>query len=387
MEIPNQYIPLGFGIYLAAAMKKAVNIPIVAFGRINDPVMAEKILVKKNADLIGMCRQLICDPETPNKTIEGRSDEIRHCIGCMEGCMASLYSDGVLCIQNPGAGREKVFGLGTLEDARKQKKVMIIGAGISGLKAAEICKKRGHAVEVYEKTDSIGGQLLIAEKIPYKSELQEVYRYLKLELQKNNIPIFYNSTVDITFVESKSPDVIVVATGSRPFVRELKGQETAKMNILDSRRAITHNSEIGNRVVLLDDIGYWQGAGVADYVSILCKELTIVTPKMSLGVDIEATSVYMLHKRLYRANAKIITSHNILELNGSNVVIENIFSHKKNTVTGVDTLIVAESARSDNELYKQLKAACKDVVAVGDCVAPRTIRHCILDAEETARMI
>jgi pyruvate/2-oxoglutarate dehydrogenase complex dihydrolipoamide dehydrogenase (E3) component len=301
--------------------------------------------------------------------------------------MASLYSDGVLCIQNPGAGREKIFGIGTLKYVEKQKKVMVIGTGVSGLKVAEICKKRGHEVEIYEKIDAVGGQLLLAEKIPYKSELQEIYRYLKIELQEKGVPIFYNVTADIRLVESKSPDIIIVATGSRPFVREFKGQKTVKMNIIDSRRAITHSSEIGDRVLFFDDIGYWQGAGVVDYVSALCKDLAIITPKMTLGIDIEATSVFMLYKRLYKTNTKIITSHVISELNGSNVIIENIFNHKKTSITDVDTLIVAESARSDNDLYKELKDAGKNVIAIGDCVAPRTIRHCVFEAEEMARGI
>jgi 2,4-dienoyl-CoA reductase-like NADH-dependent reductase (Old Yellow Enzyme family)/thioredoxin reductase len=387
MEIPNQYIPLGFGIYLAAEMKKVVNIPVVAFGRINDPVMAENILAKKHADLIGMCRQLICDPETPKKTLHGRTDNIRHCIGCMEGCMASLYSDGVLCIQNPGAGREKIFGIGTVTNVKKPKNVMVVGAGVSGLKAAEICGKRGHKVTVYEKSDSIGGQLRIAEKIPYKSEFEEVYRHLKIELSDLKIPIYLNTEIDIFLVEKDCPDVIIIATGSYPFVREFTGQQGAKMNIIDSRRAIIHSDEVGENVLFFDDIGYWQGAGVADYVSLLCKELTIVTPKMTLGKDIEDTSVFMIHKRLYRFGAEIIPSHVVSKIDGSNIIIENVFNHQKTVVEDVDTLIVAESARSDNALYKQLKMAGKNVIGIGDCIAPRTVRHCILNAEEVARSI
>ena len=81
-EIPNNYIPMGFGVYMAAELKKAVRIPVAAFGRINDPVQAEMILEEGSADMIGMCRQLICDPETPNKAREGRLDDIRHCVAC-----------------------------------------------------------------------------------------------------------------------------------------------------------------------------------------------------------------------------------------------------------------------------------------------------------------
>ena len=145
---------------MAAELKKAVKIPVVAFGRINDPVQAEGILADRNADMIGMCRQLICDPETPNKALEGRLDDIRHCVACSEGCGMVTTQEGVVCVHNPAAGREKRLGIGTLTKTGQKKKILVAGAGIAGLKTAEIAARRGHQVSVYEKGPQAGGQML-----------------------------------------------------------------------------------------------------------------------------------------------------------------------------------------------------------------------------------
>ena len=210
-EIPNNYIPMGFGVYMAAELKKAVKIPVVAFGRINDPVQAEGILADRNADMIGMCRQLICDPETPNKALEGRLDDIRHCVACSEGCGMVTTQEGVVCVHNPAAGREKRLGIGTLTKTGQKKKILVAGAGIAGLKTAEIAARRGHQVSVYEKGPQAGGQMLLAEKIPMRAEMGEIYRYLRVQLQRMGVPVYYNCPVGMDLIREKQPDVVVTS--------------------------------------------------------------------------------------------------------------------------------------------------------------------------------
>jgi thioredoxin reductase len=387
MEIPNSYIPLGFAVYMSAALKKTVDIPVVAFGRINDPVQAETILAEGNADLIGMCRQLICDPKTPSKTMEGRLDDIRHCIACSEGCGMVNTQEGVVCVQNPAAGREKRMGIGTLGQCEKKKKIMIAGAGIAGLKTAEICKKRGHDVAVYEKTDRVGGQLLLAEKIPYRVEISEVYRYLKLQLQRLGVPIYYNCEVDTALVESENPDCVVAATGSRAALPDYKGAAESSVHVIDCRSALTEIEKIGQNVLVVDDTGYWQALGVADYIASIGSKVTVLTSRLYAGVDLEETCREILMKRLYRADTVFINSHVLKEIRHTAVVLENKFNHAEKTVEGIDTIVVAQASYSDDGLYKTLKKANRDVFSVGDCVAPRTILQIIFEAEELGRKI
>ena len=387
MEIPNSYIPMSFAVYMSAALKRTINIPVVAFGRINDPVQAEIILEEGNADLIGMCRQLICDPETPNKTIEDRVDEIRHCIACSEGCGMVTTQEGVVCIHNPAAGREKRLGISTLHRAEKKKHIMIIGAGVAGLKTAEIAARRGHKVTVFEKTDKVGGQLLLAEKIPYRSEIEEIYRYLKMQLNILNVPIVYNCAVDENTVEENSPDCVVVATGSDATLPSY-AETIPEIKVLESRTAMNDIGQIGEHVLLFDDIGYWQGLGVADYIASIGTKITVVTREYYAGIDIEGTCRELLYKRLYQAGANIITSHKLKEFRKGDVVLENVFNHEEQIIKGIDTIVAAQESRSNSRLYYSLKMHNKyEVYSVGDAKAPRTILQIVFDAEEIGRII
>ena len=386
MQIPPSPLPLGWAIYQSAALKKAVNIPIIAFGRINDPVQAETILAENNADLIGMCRQLLCDPETPIKTAAGRLDDIRHCIACNDACVGV---DGIYveCVQNPGVGREKLLGFDTLKKTEEPKNIMIVGAGVAGLKYAEIAAKRGHKVEVYEKSDKVGGQILLAEKLPYRNEMEEIYRYLKIQLNEMGVPIHFNTEIDSDFIEKKNPNVLIIATGSTPLIPAYEGLETTSLNIMNVKEAMLHPEKIGNNVLLFDDIGNWQGGGVADYCIALGANVTVVCSSANVGVDIESGQAYLLTKRLYENGANIIPSHVISHFNENKVIIKNVYNNAPKELNGLDTVLIAGQSKSDNQLYKQFKGKRPDVYSVGDCVAPRGVEQAIMEAEVMARKI
>lgn len=386
MQIPPSPLPLGWAVYQSAALKKTVDIPIVAFGRINDPVQAETILTEGSADLVGMCRQLLCDPETPNKTMEGRLDDIRHCIGCNEACVGV---DGIYveCIQNPGVGREKLLGIGTLEQTQAPREIMVVGAGVAGMKYAEIAARRGHRVTVYEKSDKAGGQLLLAEKIPYRNELEEVYRYLKIQLGELRVEIRCNTEVDEAMIEAANPDVLVIATGSSPLPPKLEGMETTPVRVMTVTEAMRHGELIGDNVLVYDDIGNWQGGGVADYCRALGAKVTVVTPSASVGVDIESGQSYLLNKRLYEGGVDVISVHALKGFQGDQVVIENTYSKARTLLEGIDTVLIAGQSSSDNRLYKRFKGKRPHVYSVGDCVAPRGVEQAIMEAEILARKI
>ncbi len=386
MQIPPSAVPLGYAVYLGAALKKAVDIPIIAACRINDPVQAETVLEESTADLVGMCRQLLCDPETPNKTMEGRLDDIRHCIACNDGCVGK---DGIFveCIQNPAVGREKFFGTGTLKQAKERKTCMVVGAGVAGLKAAELLARRGHAIQVYEKTDKVGGQILLAEKIPTKNEMEEVYRYLKIQLRELGVPIHYGVEADMALVLRENPDVVITATGSYPLMPEWKGAGQSAVRITDVRSALQNVELIGEHVLVFDDNGFWQGGGFADYCLALGARVTVVTPDFFVGTLIEDSANVLLNQRLGEGGARVIPSANIAALQGGDVVIEHNFSKQREALTGIDTLVVCGKSLSDNRLYKQLKQTGREVYAVGDCLAPRAIEQAIMDCELLARKI
>jgi hypothetical protein len=184
----SMHTPLAYTVPLASAIRSVINLPVFCTNRINDPHLAENILADGHADMIGMVRALICDPELPNKAMEGRTEDIRHCIACNQGCIARMglgYSLG--CLQNPAVGLEETMGIGTLKRCEKQKKVVIVGGGPAGLEAARTAATRKHRVILFEKNEEFGGQNLIAGKAAGRQEITGVTRWLLSQVNKLEI--------------------------------------------------------------------------------------------------------------------------------------------------------------------------------------------------------
>jgi 2,4-dienoyl-CoA reductase-like NADH-dependent reductase (Old Yellow Enzyme family) len=178
-NVPDMQHPKRIWESLAAAIKSVVDIPVIAVGRINDPDDAADILQLGHADMVAMTRQQIADPETVNKMREGRIEEIRRCIGCNQGCIDRLFNvTHSSCVHNPAAGYEQELGIGTLVQATFRRRVVVIGAGPAGLKAAETAARQGHDVILIERRNRTGGQLRIADKIKGRNEIGGVIDHL-----------------------------------------------------------------------------------------------------------------------------------------------------------------------------------------------------------------
>ncbi|MBN2076428.1 MAG: FAD-dependent oxidoreductase, partial [Dehalococcoidales bacterium] len=184
--IGSMYIPAGsISIPLTSGIKQVVkSVPVVATSRINDPALAEKAIAEGHADMIGMVRAQIADPEFGNKAREGRVEDIRLCIGCNQGCWESEAEP--TCLQNTVVFKESTV-YGTIKPAEIKKKVIVIGAGPGGMEAARVAAVKGHKVKVFEKGDTVGGQVNVLSKAPGRDEFNQVTRYLKTQLDKLSV--------------------------------------------------------------------------------------------------------------------------------------------------------------------------------------------------------
>src|SRR5262245_54718519 len=167
------YVPHGFGVYAARAVKAAVQqVPVFAVHRILTPDEAEAILARGDADAINLVRALIADPEWVSKAARGASAEIRKCTGCNQGCYGNLTLGlPITCVTNPAVGRDGELGLGTLEPAPRSKRVVVVGGGPAGLEAAWVAAARGHRVTVLERSGELGGKIRLAQRLPGRAEL------------------------------------------------------------------------------------------------------------------------------------------------------------------------------------------------------------------------
>jgi len=371
----------------AAAVKQVVDVPVMVVGRINDPRLAEDILVKGYADMVVMGRALLADPELPNKAREGSLEDIAPCTSCGQGCLRTqLTYEPMTCVINPAVGREKEM---VITPATKQKRVLVIGGGPGGLEAARVSALRGHKVTLWEKASKLGGQINLAAIPPMKQELSKWIIYLSTQVKKARVKVELNKEATPELIEKAKPDVVIVATGGKPLIPAVPGAEREKVvtanDVLEGKLAISRGKVliIGGGMVgcevadMLADPGYNQTTGSVP--------VTIVEMLADIGLDVIPQTRMLLLPRLREKGVKAITSATVKEILEDGVVI--IKDGQEETIRGMDFIILACGTESVDELSAKIKDKVPEVHIIGDAKAPRKALEAIAEAVEIAREI
>lgn len=398
-SVSSMSVPAGSYVYLAAAIKEVVRLPVFCIGKISDPVMAEQILADGQADMVGMCRALVCDPELPNKAKQGRLDDIRHCMYCNQGCAHRVMTKGLslTCVQNPAAGREKRLGTGTIRPASTKKRVMVIGGGPAGLKAAEILCRRQHDVLLFEKEQELGGAVRLAARLPTRQEMEECIRYLITQVKKLDVKINTGFEVNIDRVQEINPEVVILATGATPLRSvffhsrlvedDIPGADLE--HVLTITGLLNGKTHIGSHVLIIDDDGTQRTWGVAEWLADRGKTVEVITGRAS--AELPSLPLKWVDKscfdRLSEKGVKITLSTEVLKIADDGVVLHNRIENKEYVMEGVDNVVVIGVNRPNDSLYFDMKNAGMVAHRIGDCVAPRSIEFAIWEGEEVGRQI
>lgn len=316
--IPPSVFPRAGYVEHAAEMKKAVQIPVIAVGRINDVEIAESVLQSKKADLVTMARASLADPELPNKVLKGRGDEVIRCIGCLQGCIGENgKGNGIRCLVNPLTGMEDEYDL---TPAEKAKQVLVIGGGIAGCEAAISAALKGHKVTLIEKNDRLGGQWIPASVPIGKSEFTSFLCWQKSMLEKMHVQILLNTTADAELIKLYEPDTVIIATGSRPFIPPIQGAD--QDFVVAAHDVLLGKTEPGNRVVVIG--GGLVGAEAADMLGQQCEQVTIIEMLPQIMKDGEAAPTKYMKERFFQNGVQIHTSTKLLEIGDHTVTAENL---------------------------------------------------------------
>jgi 2,4-dienoyl-CoA reductase-like NADH-dependent reductase (Old Yellow Enzyme family)/thioredoxin reductase len=382
--IAPMYYPSGAFVYLAALAKELVDIPVVCIGRINDPVMAEQVLRDNQADMVGMTRANICDPELPNKSREGRLDEIRHCIACNEGCWGHIERQmPITCAINPAVGREEYWG--DVKKSENPRRVVIVGGGPAGCEAARIAAMAGHQVTLFEKSGTLGGQTNIAAKGPGRVDFAEVGRYHTVELNRLGVDVRLNREASAADVLSLQPDAVFIATGGRPRVPEhIAGIDGP--NVVQAWDVLTGNATTGERVLVLDEEHHVQALNVAELLAEQGKHVEVVTHQFEAGALMEPITQLATMRRVNGLGIPVRTGTWVKEVGPGFALLYDVTTSKEERVE-VDTVVLACSIIPVNELASQLRGAVANVKTIGDANGYRRLEQSVFEGHLAARAL
>ena len=356
--IPPSVFPRAGYVEHAAEMKKAVQIPVIAVGRINDVEIAESVLQSKKADLVTMARASLADPELPNKVLKGRGDEVIRCIGCLQGCIGENgKGNGIRCLINPLTGMEDEYDL---TPAEKAKQVLVIGGGIAGCEAAISAALKGHKVTLIEKNDRLGGQWIPASVPIGKSEFTSFLCWQKSMLEKMHVQILLNTTADAELIKLYEPDTVIIATGSRPFIPPIQGAD--QDFVVTAHDVLLGKTEPGNRVVVIG--GGLVGAETADMLGQQCEQVTIIEMLSQIMKDGEAAPTKYMKERFSQNGVQIHTSTKLLEIGDHTVTAEK--DGERFVLENIDTVIIAVGVKTDRTLLDSMEHVSCKVLKVGD---------------------
>jgi 2,4-dienoyl-CoA reductase (NADPH2) len=370
----------GFTLDWAAAVKQDVDVPVMAAGRIRFPDLAERAVESGQVDFVGIGRGVIADADWVAKAREGRTAEIRPCIGIVQDCRAAHGLVG--CAVNARAGRESEWG--SPRRAASPKRVVVAGAGPAGLEAARVAAESGHEVVLYERADVTGGQLRIAAAGPTREELLDFVFYAERELARLGVDVRLGTPATRDDVLADEPDLVVAATGATPLPPEFPFDIDARVvTVWDLLGGAVKEIPAG-AAVLDDGSGFWHGVSAAEYLAERGAAVELLTPARGIALAIPHESVAGVLARLGSNGVRYRPLTTVTSMRGSTVSLADAVTGEASEIEA-ELLVVRTRLRPDDALLRELDGEVAALVAVGDCSAARRLSHAVLDANTALR--
>jgi len=376
--LPQMSVPRNVFVHLAEGIKKAVDIPVITAVRISDPLDAEGILARGQADFVGMARPLVADPDLPAKAEAGRLEDVRLCTACCR-CYDDVAAEKFMsCAVNAQAGKE---ARSVIRKAPRAKKVLVIGGGPAGMEAARVAALRGHRVTLLEAGDRLGGQLNLAAVLPHKDEWNSLIRYLATQLEKLKVEVRLNQRGTPREIEAERPEVLIAAAGAVPARPDIPG--LGGRNVVTALDILSGRQRAGEKVVVVG--GGPTGCETAEYLTQKGSRVTILEMLGRMGHEYGPMNRYVVIDRLVAAGIRLETGVKVVGVTekGVRVVRAGLYPE----FFEADTVVLALGMTPQTQGLEKLSGLAPAVFTIGDQAAPASVGEAIESGFRTALQI
>ena len=374
----------GLFVHLAAGIRSAVGLPVFTVGRITDPVKAERILADGEADMVGMTRAHVADPDLIAKLREGRLDDIRPCVGANMCIRNGLEGRSIGCIHNPQTGRELTWG--DPAPAEQSLDVAVVGGGPAGLETARVAALRGHRVTLHEQSGNLGGQLRTWTRLASKRELHRIVDWQQRQLERLQVRVRLGHRV-VSAENLDGAEVVVLAAGALPGPVSVDGAAEHGVSLCTAHDVLDSDPVSVAATLVWDRAGGGAAVSAAEHLAQAGCRVVLVTPSMAVADDVDLTNRVPLYRRLYEHSVTMLPNSDVARVGAQGVVVTNIYTGRESTVSGIERVVVSNAAEARDELADALRKDGLRVLTAGDCMAPREVDVAMAEGALAARGI